>query len=206
MEIGFIQNCTFTAKYADFNGFTPAQRRQSTLQDGMSYVDYVTSVTRSIAPWICSYCTPGAGFPGGSAFFAPSTDAEVLNLLFLYGDRPAFPASDSLTLTGGGSSDGADYLGLIFDCKTYFAVRTIQAVNGSNLIFTQRGVAAWEFNGSGLISGPAGSEVWMLEPGAGNTGASFFSEVTSGAVVPVTTGPAANDLFPGEMWSTMPRP
>ena len=103
-----------------------------------------------------------------------------------------------MTLTIGTVSDLADKFAIEFDFNLYLGVRTVQDVNGSKDVYTQRGKAAWEFDGSGTINA---SGVWT-QSGTGNTGSASFAEVANGDVVPVTTGTSLNTLFGTQTWTT----
>lgn len=107
-------------------------------------------------------------------------------------------ALEALNQKLGGVTDLVDKFGIEFDFNLYFAVRTVQDVNASKDVFTQRGKAAWEFDGSGTIN--AGG-VWT-QTGSGNTGSASFTEVVNSDVVPVTTGTPINTLFGSETWTT----
>jgi hypothetical protein len=105
-----------------------------------------------------------------------------------------------MTVTEGGVTDDADRFGLIQEFNLYFAVRTLEAVNGSNAIYTQRAAASWKFDACGPVVGG----IWT-PTGTGVTGSASFGEVTSGIVVPVTTGQPINDLQEGT-WNMIDQP
>jgi hypothetical protein len=81
----------------------------------------------------------------------------------------------------------------------YVAANTRDQANGADKVYTQRAVASWQFNGSGDIDADG---VWhsSCPGGVGNSGSTGFSPVTSGAVVPVTTGATCNQLTDNERW------
>jgi len=198
IEIGFIQNAQLTRRHGLYDGITPPKRRRNSLQDGTYHIDCITtSGSASIIPW---YDT--ADITGSDGFHqvpAGGITSHPLNVA----DTPLINATDSMILAvySGTSSveiDSVDRFGIEFDFNLYFAVRTVQDLNGSKDVFTQRGKASWEFNGSGSINA---SGVWT-STGAGNSGSASFSEVSNGDVVPVTTGTPFNTLFTTETWTT----
>jgi hypothetical protein len=126
-------------------------------------------------------------------------DAKLMNEDFNVSDTPRLLATDMMSLTIGATTARVNRFGLQFDLNLYFAVRTKEAVNGSEKVYTQRAKAAWRFDGSGNVNA-AGQ--WM-QTGTGNTGDGKFAEVKTGDVVPVTTGTAINNLFAGETWNTV---
>jgi hypothetical protein len=190
LELGFIQNGQFTRKHALYNGFTPKQRRRSSLQDGAFHIDYLTDPPASTAPWYDSNSTTGLlkNIPSGGI------TGHALNV----SDTPNVSATDSMSLTVGTVSDMADKFGIEFDFNLYLAVRTLQDVNGSKDLYTQRGKASWEFDGSGDINA---SGVWT-QTGTGNTGSASLTEITNGDTVPITTGTPLNSLFGTQTWTT----
>jgi hypothetical protein len=198
IEMGFIQNGQFTREYGDFDGFDTKKRRQGGLQDGAFHVDYYTQAPNaSTAPWYDSQAVTGT-----RGFLGPAMDAKLSNQDFNVSDTPQLWGSDAMTLTLGGVTKSVNRFGLQFDLNLYFAVRTKEAVNGSETVYTQRAKASWRFDGSGTIDA-AGN--WT-QTGTGNTGDKKFTEVKTGDVVPVTTGTAINNLFAGEVWSTINQP
>jgi hypothetical protein len=102
-----------------------------------------------------------------------------------------------MLLTVGGVTNPVDLFSIDFRFNLYFAVRTTQAVNGGQDVFTQRALASWVFNGSGSVNS---SGQWTN--GGGNSGSSNFSIITSGSLVPMTVGTPINNLFAGETWAT----
>jgi len=192
VEIGFIQNGQFTRKHAIYDGFTPSKRRRSSLQDGTYYIDYYTSSPASTSPWYDSEGATGSG--GFHQVPAGGSTNQSLNIT----DTPSVTATDSMSLTIDNVTDMADKFAIEFDFTLYFAVRTVQDVNGASGVFTQRGSALWEFDGTGDIDA---SGVWT-QTGNGNTGAGSFTEITNGEVVPVTTGTPINSLFNSQTWVT----
>ena len=185
IEIGFIQDGQFTRTHALYNGFTPGKRRRSSLEDGTSHIDYYTLAPASMAPWYDS--ADATGSDGLLQVPAGGITNHPLNV----SDTPRVSATDSMTLTIGGVSDMADKFAIEFDFHLYLGVRTCQDVNGSKIVFTQRGKASWEFDGSGDISAAG---IWT-QTGTGNSGSASFAEVTNGDVVPVTTGTPLNTLL-----------
>jgi hypothetical protein len=75
----------------------------------------------------------------------------------------------------------------------YFAVRTRESILNSDAVYTQRAKIDWTFNGTGTVDAQG---AWSAGAGAGisstsTTDPKSFAEVTSGGVVPITTGPLA---------------
>jgi probable HAF family extracellular repeat protein len=221
MEMGFIQDGMFTREFGDFDGFAPPQRLQGSLQDGRFHIDYVTgrAGVASTAPW---YDTTGLTADQKSrnigGFFAPAEDREFTDEDFSVSDTPFLagvltgqiapgdPASGvpgkPLSLKIGGTTAQVTRFGIQFDLNLYFAVRTKEAINDSEKVYTQRAKAAWQFDGSGNVNA-AGK--WT-QTGTGNTGDARFAEEMNGSEVPVTTGTAINKLFDTETWRSGPRP
>ena len=77
----------------------------------------------------------------------------------------------------------------------------MQNVNDSKDIFTQRGKASWEFDGSGNVNENPNDGVVWTKTGSGNTGDAAFTEVTNGDLVPVTNESAPlNSLLKSRTW------
>ena len=202
IEVGFVQNGRWTEKFGEFDQLPTAaggmgRRRVSSLMDGNYHIDYLTNPL-STSPW---YDSPDAsGVNGGVGVLRNLGDIQVNATLFDMSDRPTQLGSDVMTLVEGRNTDQIDRISIIFDFNLYFTVRTTQSVNGSEHRYTQRASAHWTFNGSGTFD-IAGN--WTASANAGNSGSSSFSEITTGAVVPVTTGTPCNDLTAtGQTWST----
>jgi hypothetical protein len=198
IQMGFIQNGMWASKHSDFDGFTPGRRRQSNRQDGVFHLDYVTNPPGNISPWYDSM--------SASAYFAPATDALLIGGIpgssvpsFETSDNPQQFPTDTMSLTISPVTDDVDRFAIEMDFNIYFAVRTTDAANGSQNIYTQRGSASWVFNGDGTVS----MGTWT-RTGAGNTGSGSFTQVTDGSVVPITTGTPMNTLTAtGQTWSTI---
>jgi hypothetical protein len=77
------------------------------------------------------------------------------------------------------------------DFHLYFAVRTKEAINNSEKVYTQRGQTAWRFDGTGsIIAGGV-----YTSTGTGNTATNkYLMEVTDGRACPITTGPVLSEL------------
>lgn len=203
MELGFIQNGKFTAKQADYDGLPKAgagggmgRRRMSSLEDGTWHLDHYTDAPASTPPWYDSNDQTGA-----DGFLAASGTANIANHDFEVSDTPRVTATDMMTLTEGANADAVDRFKILFDFNLYFAVRTTQAVNGSEAIYTQRGKSSWQFDGSGTVA----AGVWT-KTGMGNTGSASFADVTDGSVVPVVAGTPINSLFATQTWTTIDQP
>jgi hypothetical protein len=191
IQLGMIQNGQFTAKHAVYDGLAPAQIRKSSLEDGTYHLDYLTSAGQvSTSPWYDSQA--GTGSLG---FLAPTTDTQQNNIIFNVSDTPQLLATDMPVLNG----IQANLYAIVFDLNLYFAVRTTEAVNGSDQVYTQRAKASWRFDGTGTVNAAG---IWS-QTGTGTTGSAKFTEVQSGDVVPITTGTPINNLFPGETWTTV---
>ncbi|MGD2110247.1 MAG: hypothetical protein PVI86_12765 [Phycisphaerae bacterium] len=194
IEMGFVQNGIMNRKHGNFDAFAPPKRRVSSMEDGTWYLD---AATGSVHPWYDSL--------SGQSFFAPQTDVQVNNRAFTTDDTPELLGCDLPELTIGPLTDAVDSLGIELEFLLYFAVRTTQAVNQSDTIYTQRTTATWEFDGDGILTGagPGTFGTWTAAQTAGNAGNTASTEVTNGSTVPVTAGPTINQLFSGQTWSTV---
>lgn len=189
IEMGFLQNVRFTEKHGDYNGFSPGKRLTSSLENGTYYLDG-DSPSAGTQPWYDKLTLSGA-----TGYYAPGSDPAfaITNVNLNTYDTPQQYGTESnkFTLTINGASDQVDLLSLIFDANLYFGVRTTEAVYSSEKTYTQRARVSWRFDGSGIIDAAG---VWT-GTGTGNTAsANFLTVVTDGSVVPVTTGPVANNV------------
>jgi hypothetical protein len=119
------------------------------------------------------------------------------------------------TGTPGVNPDDVDGYTIDVEFSLYFAVRTTQQINGAHEIFTQRSLANWQFDGSGNIMWQVNplAPIWqngapMIPPNPNpqnNTGASTFTIVINGSVVPIAAGSPTpiNLIAPG--WQTGPQ-
>jgi hypothetical protein len=196
IEMGFIQNVKICPYHADYLGFTPHQRRISSVETNnttlLDYIDYLQTAP-STRPW---YDSKGATATRG---YLAATDSQEdnLDIVFDITDYPNSIPTDSMSQTIGAVTDSADIFSSIDDFKLYFAVRTTDPRNGANTVYTQRGKANWKFDASGTIV----ADIWT-QTGSGTTGDSRFTEVTNGDTVPVTTGLAATlELKVNQEWS-----
>lgn len=171
---------------ADYDGFAPGLRRVSSLESDVYGLD---TLDGSVTPWYTSIAL---------GYFNSPTDVLVNDKDFTVSDTPTLNATDSITLTSGEVTDKADRFAIVADFRLYFAVRTKETILGSELVYTQRGIVNWQFNGSGTISAAG---VWSTTAQVGNTGGAAFTLVTDGIVVPITTGTPLNDRLPGT-WFT----
>jgi len=186
LEMGFIQNGIGTQLHGVYS--TIGMIRRWGVQDGAWYIDVVAGGT---APWY-------------STFYTPPNDTTVNNQDFNINDTPQLPGSDSPSLPNPPGVDWLDQVNIEVDFKIYFSVRTLETKNGANLVYTQRSESEWECDMSGsmtYIPGPPAALVW-IQTGTGNTGDATHAEVTSGAVVPVTTGISLNNLGAASGWTT----
>ena len=192
IEMGFIQNGKLTRRHALYDGLTPRKRVRNSLENGIMNLDYYTIAPKtSTSPWYDSANATGDGHH-------QVAHGGMTNHPFEIADTPRINATDKMSLTIGGLTDVVDKFAIEFDFDLYFAVRTIQDVNGSKDVFTQRGKASWEFDGSGDVDA---SGIWT-QTGNGNTGDASFTEIKNGDWVPVTTGTPINTLFKSDTWTT----
>ncbi len=207
VEIGLVQNGTFTKKRSDYDGFAPKQSYVSSLE-GQSYLDTITDppAMASTLPWYDSKAhsgTRGLYTPGVD----PLANAPIVNILLNASDTPQLTGHDqaNLKLTVNGTAKDADRFVLLFDLKLYLAVRTKEAVLDSGKVYTQRAKTGWHFDGSGEFTVPT---VWVktgvgnvkgTSDGTDNTGA--FTEVNDGSVVPLTTAPVLNNQLAVQTWT-----
>lgn len=127
------------------------------------------------------------------ASFSGTTSSFTLE----FRDTPSQWGSDGMNLPIGTTTDAADQFNIRYDFTCYLAVRTLQPTNAADQIYTQRSKMIWHFDGGGNIT----SGVW-----AGTTadtgGDATYSEVKTGAQVPVTTGPTMNSVLVPQTWTT----
>ncbi len=221
VEIGIIQEGYFEKMHGIYKGFGQAvgeKRRVSTLE-GKTHLDVSTlEPVNSSIPWYDSLGQTiedpeliGRGlFPTESA--APS-DALFTNIDFAVADRPQLWGTDLMGKSyfgQGGVADDVDRYEILFRCKNYLAVRTKDASNGSEAVFTQRAGTpnGWYFNGSGdVVAGKWKGDVFddlvnMLQvPLSKVDGDKSFAVITNGSVVPLTVVPTINSKLIGDtMW------
>jgi len=122
-----------------------------------------------------------------------SGKCRINNVALNIGDTPEIPVVDTMDLTIGTITDKVDVFNLVFDFNLYLAVRITEAMNGSDTVYTQRGVAVWQFDGSGTIDA---SGNWT-RTGAENTGMDSVLELQNGDIVPIIIGTSFNYLLPG---------
>jgi len=141
-----------------------------------------------------------------------SENSKKFTLTFF--DTIRQPCTDAFVTTapqGAGIITGTvNRVDWIFDFDTYFAVQTKDAVNQSELVFTQRANGlTWTVNASGTIAKKGAAYRWSSTANNSPLGNGAMNEVTSGEVVPVTTGKTMLELSPpGVRWlkSVAPRP
>jgi hypothetical protein len=197
IEVGLIQNGEFLHKEGNFDGIAPPKKQVSSLVDGTMHLDRIAASTN---PWYDS-----GNVTGTDGFHAVPSDAVVVDHALNVSDTPAVFGASTPTITVGAMTDAVDSFAIEFSFVMYLAVRTTETVNGSNAIYTQRGRAAWTFDGGGSIVGaaaPANFGTWTATT-AMNSGAASLAAVTDGSVVPHTTGTIINVLFSSETWSIM---
>jgi hypothetical protein len=109
-----------------------------------------------------------------------------------------------MKLTIGAVTKGVNWYAIVMDFNLYFAVRTKEALLGSEKRYIERAEAIWHFNGSGTVDAAG---FWTRIVGVtGNKGGEWFTEQTSGAVVPITVGPIANYQIATQTWATVNQP
>jgi hypothetical protein len=195
IQMGFIQNVKICPDHADYLGFTPHQRRVSSVETLnatlLDYLDFFQSAP-STKPW---YDSQGAT---GTRGYLAATDSleDNLNIVFHITDYPNAIPTDSMSQIIGTVTDSADIFSFIDDFKLYFAVRTTDTRNKANTIYTQRGKVDWKFDASGTIV----ANIWT-QTGTGTKGDRKFTEVTNGDIVPETTGMAATLTLKTQDWS-----
>lgn len=192
MEMGFIQEAKLTRQHGNYDDASPPKRRISSAVDGVYHPDVHETSTW---PWLNSANVRVR------SFMKPLADGPVTDRAFEMRDTPQIPGTDSWLLPDD-AGDQVDSFEIEDDFRVYFAARTVQAVNGSDQIYTIRATAAWEFNGSGTID--AGLK-WA-GVGAGNTGSGSFAEVTNGDSVAIVAGPTANQHARTATWRTENQP
>jgi hypothetical protein len=156
----------------------------------LDFLDF-TSDTPSRSPWFDSQ---GAT---GERGVLTATDETSTDVNFNIKDNPHMTATESMTCTHEGQTDAVDVFSIVNIFSLYFAVRTTDSRHNAHTNFTQRGIANWRFDGSGVIGGDG--ETWS-QTGSGTTGDGEFTAVVSGAVVPQTTGASANFELRTQNW------
>jgi len=194
LEMGFIQNWRMPQWHADFNGCTPPKKRVASLEggEGLDYVTGRNNYPRSTSPW---YDT--STMPVPRSYRHPDHDSDVV-AGFSMSDRPHFPGTDTWQLIFPNGTFNVNTFHLRMEFNLYFAVRTLQAVNGSEEVYTQRAAAAWHFDGSGDLD--AGHN-WTPALSAGDKVDSPLAEVKTGSRVPHTTEAPFNDLLYSLSWT-----
>lgn len=193
MQVGAIQNVAVTADHGGFSGFDPARERVSSLE-GSLLLDNSGDVP---GPWYYE-----------STLIQNLPDQAVDSIPLHVGDSPALPFSDVPVLSGGGNVDvPVDSASIVADFMLYIAAATIDTGNNAQLVFAQLAKAHWEFDGSGTVTG-AGVGTFGTWTGTNEensiSGDDTFAPVTTGATVPVTTGPMANKVLSSAKWTTDP--
>lgn len=180
VSAGFIQNGNWPLKRGLYNDSTPAVSRRSSLESEPQHVDYTTGST---PPW----------YHSGTALVAPSVDALLTSQAITINDTPSLTGTDRFTLDG----DQVDELQIEHAFGLYVAVHTRDSRNNASAVYTQRGAANWTFDGSGSVDAAG-----VYTSAGGNTGSGSFTEVSSGAIVPVTTGSPCNAMYASQTWTT----
>ena len=201
IEVGFIQNAVFTSIHADYDGFATPQRRYSNIEGTTVLLDcYTDNPNASTPPWSDSKNILGSR---GIYYGVDPVTVPIVNIDFNTKDTPRQLATDTMPLTivvnGIQVTKYPSEFGIRMDFNLYLAVRTKEQSLDSDKVYTQRAKASWYFNGSGKVT----NTIWS-NADAGNSGDKFFTVITSGAVVPVTTGMLVNVAGnpPNSVWST----
>lgn len=212
IEAGMIQNATFEQMHGVFEMFSTGVKHRAFTLEGNSYLDVITQGVTVNLPWYRdgnSWGLDGVYRSSGD----PAVGMPATNIPLGAGDQPMMYATDKMILT-----ETVPYVEngvtvmvevarlvnrfeLVFDLMLYFAVRTREAVNGSDTVYTQRGKAHWWFNGSGDINWQYDSYEdavvgkWQRSLALANNGDAAFAEITDGTVIPITTAPVTNEQF-----------
>jgi hypothetical protein len=218
IESGFIQSVEREKHHAKYTG-----KRRVFAMEGQIHLD--GDPDQNAKPWYDyegnSPYAEGANLPPDArGAYKAETDPQpgnpLTNVKLHVADTPQQPGTDSMHLANipGNPDDGKPVMPqhqpnvivnryeIVLKFMLYFAVRTREAVLGSDTVYTQRGSAWWKFNGSGEMS----QYIWTPDMGAGNSGPSVFTEVTNGAVVPITTGRYSNEISDELLGSNPPTP
>ncbi|MBX7222379.1 MAG: hypothetical protein K1Y36_20685 [Blastocatellia bacterium] len=213
MEIGFVQDAAIRQQHGDFNSVfsnPPVRKRQKSQFDG-NEVQFVDSnvmdplgLPPSRIPWYNSN--------DERYFFAPGVDPPVLTPIppktLTFQDTPAAKASQDMAIMVDGQSIRVSKFVLVFSFNSYFAVHTTQSQNEADQVFTNRaftsptGQAAprnggWYYDATGNVDI---SGQWTPLSDEIGTAGSNFTEVKTGARVPITTGTAAQVFFQTAVW------
>lgn len=176
MEMGQIHLARFTREHAKYNNALPKKIRTSPLEgfQGGSWI--WDPGDRATIPWT---------FRDPSHYLRPVNDAQIPNINFDTFDGPQIWFTDMTVFNG----DTVDRSYIYIEHVVYFAIRTVQNVNSSEGIYTQRLQLNWHMNGDGVINNTTG--VWSYQgPGDGVDGDAKWSEIRNGSRIPK---PATND-------------
>jgi hypothetical protein len=182
IQVGWVQNGTFTASHAVYNGFTPPARRIGPEEGQGPLLDSIAAA-------------PPAWYSIAAGFLHIGGATSPFTLEFV--DTPRTFGSDNMNLTIGTTTDTADQFNIRWDFTCYLAVRTTQTTNAADQIYTQRSSMSWHFDGGGTIA----NGVWTRTTGDTN-GAATYGEVKTGDQVPVTTGTTMNAALGAGNWTT----
>jgi hypothetical protein len=198
MEMGFIQDGKVTKKQGNYDGFDTKKKISSSLVDGVYHLDG-DQAANGTQPWYDKLTLPG--YVG---YYAPGTDPiglppfPITNVNMSTIDTPEQNGTDprKFTLTIGDETNMVDTLNIVLDFRLYFAVRTKDAINDSEKVYTQRGQTTWQFDGTGSVNAGGG----YMSTGGGNDAVNkYMNEVTDGRICPLTTGPVLSEL--PQAWS-----
>ncbi len=203
VEIGFAQSSTVTKQHAEFKTAPDVIRRYRYVLEGRTYRDGRTKDS----VW---YDADVSAQRVGVYSSASDPAATISNIDLFIDDTPVQPVTDRVRIPYGGFEYLVTWYRLVNDFQLFFSARTKETSLGSDTIYTQRGKANWYFNGSGEITWtavPGGAvHTWNKGADSKNDGDKFFSEVSDGSVVPVTTGDIATDADRAALTSTTTPP
>jgi hypothetical protein len=191
MQMGLIQNLDVDKMRGIFGNRTPILARVSNMENAGVLLD----ADPTSPPW---YLPVNAMTTSLGGYLYPSTDQLILNKKLVISDRPRNQAVSDMPIYEDSAITNSE---LKLDFFVYFAVRTTDVSNLQHEIYTQRAVARWYVDASGTYTGANANTygTWTgdnarVRSDEANERIASFVQVVSGARVPKTTGPTANEV------------
>ncbi len=188
IQMGFVQTVEFSRMRARY--FNLGVWHISPLE-GKEFGDWeYRPPAVTTPPWMNSQ-----NLENFNSFWGPGADpaTAVLNVGFSVADTPRQVRAGGVVHKG----VPVDWYDLKWNFMVYFAVRTTEAANDAAKVYTQRAKASWSFVGWGRMQQDPNTLVWTWANERDNVADPRFTEVISGQVVPITTGPSAYSQING---------
>lgn len=203
MEMGLIQNLDVDKKRGIFGNNTPSLARVSNMED----VGVLLDGGSGLVPW---YDRDNVMLPetvGG--LLKPDTDQLIVDEDLVMADRPQNQRVSDTPIWVNSAITNSE---LKLDFFVYFAVRTTDPSDFlARQVYTQRAVAKWYVDASGTYTRANASTygTWTgnnarVRSDEANERIASFVQVVSGARVPKTTGPTANEVAETDGFNTSP--